>query len=343
LVRTGGLTARRSPERRFTMRRLSLLLPPSDRTVLALLTLAVLVASVGLRAGSAEVPTLFQLQIALLVGFAACTVLWMRCERLRFVEFMRPAVTIAVIFTLYTSLGKLGVAAWPYRADATLSRIDTVLCGLDPSLWIQRYQTPGWIEFFSFIYGAFIPYIYLSIALGCLGRPPVERDQFLTGWVFTYAVSYLGYLFLPAHGPVVFHAADYDVTLPHGFFYDLVLRGVDSSGGLQGAFPSLHVGGSVYLCLFDLKSNRLRGLTYLPMVLLIYLSTLFLRYHYVIDLIAGTLIAACCVPLGERVFLHWVQRRLRAGLPALPGGEADVLSSVSGAGTPDAAHLFSAP
>jgi hypothetical protein len=45
----------------------------------------------------------------------------------------------------------------------------------------------------SFVYGAFIPYINLSLALGCLGRPPGERDRFLTGWVFTYAISYLGY------------------------------------------------------------------------------------------------------------------------------------------------------
>ena len=35
-------------------------------------------------------------------------------------------------------------------------------------------QTPGCVEFFSFIYGAFIPYIYLSLFLGCLGRLPVE-------------------------------------------------------------------------------------------------------------------------------------------------------------------------
>jgi hypothetical protein len=309
--------------------------------VLALLALAVPVAAIRYPAGG-ELPTLLTLQIGLLVGFVACVAVCIYWERYRFVEFVRPAVTVTVVFILYTSLGKLGVAAMPYLADATLSHLDTVLCGVDPSLWIQRFQTPGRVEFFSFIYGAFIPYIYLSITLGCLGRPALERDQFLTGWAFTYAISYLGYLFVPAHGPVLYHASDYDITLPHGFFYDAVVRGVENSGGLQGAFPSLHVGGSVYLCLFDLKTNRLRGLTYLPMVLLIYLATLFLRYHYVVDLIAGTIIAASCVPLGQKVFLHWVRRRQAAGLPALPGGEADALPIVSGAGTPDAAYLFPA-
>ena len=199
-------------------------------------------------------------------------------------------------------------------------------------------MTPGRVEFFSFAYGAFIPYINITIALNCLGRPPPERDQFLTGWVFLYAISYLGYIFVPGHGPVVYHAGDYRVALEGGFFYDFVLRGVEASGGVQGVFPSLHVGGSLYLCLFELRHNRLRGLIYLPLVLAIYAATLVLRYHYVVDLIAGTTLVLVCLPLGRRAVNAWVQRRLAAGLPALPGGEADALPAHAalGAGDPEA-------
>ncbi len=323
-------------------------LHPSDRIVLALLTVAVVLAAGRLPAvGEALAPYLV-LQGAMLAGFAVLVIGWTRWEQRPWVQFLRPAVTVAVIFTCYTSLGKLGVAAWPYwseppyRADACLSRLDTALCGTDPTLWMQRFQTPGRVEFFSFAYGAFIPYIYLSIALGCLGRPAGERDEFLTGWVLTYAISYLGYLFVPAHGPVLGHAAEYTVALQGGVFYQTVLQGVQASGGLQGVFPSLHVGGSVYLCLFDLKTNRLRGLTYLPMVLLIYGATLMLRYHYVVDLIAGTVIAVGCIPLGRVVFWGWVRRRRDAGWPALPGGEDHVVPDVSGAGPPDLAPLLPA-
>jgi membrane-associated phospholipid phosphatase len=136
---------------------------------------------------------------------------------------------------------------------------------------------------------------------------------------FTYAISYMGYLFAPAHGPIVFHARDFQVPLAGGSFHDLVVRGVESTGGLQGVFPSLHVGASVYLCSFDLGTNRLRGLTYLPIVALIYVATVLLRYHYVIDLAAGTLIAITCVYLGRWAVLRWAHDRQRAGLPVVPG------------------------
>ncbi len=101
----------------------------------------------------------------------------------------------------------------PYLADAALSKADNWLLGFDPSLAIQPYQTPSRVEFLSFAYAAFIPYIYLSLFLGCVGKRGLERDQYLTGWIITYALSYLGYIFVPAHGPVVFQADQYNVTL----------------------------------------------------------------------------------------------------------------------------------
>jgi hypothetical protein len=258
-----------------------------------------------------------------------------RYDRSSWVQLARPALTVAVIFTCYTTLGWLGVEAFSFRADAALAAIDRWLFGVDPSLALEPYLTPGRVEFFSFAYGAFIPYINITIALNCLGRPPLERDQFLTGWVFLYSISYLGYLFVPAHGPVVFQAEQYRVALEGGFFYDFVLRGVEASGGLQGVFPSLHVGGSLYLCLFELRHNRLRGLIYLPLVLAIYAATLVLRYHYVVDLIAGTALVLICLRLGRRTVNAWVQKRVAAGLPALPGGEADALPAHAALGAGD--------
>jgi len=314
---------------------------PSDRVILGLLALAVVVNAGRLPAGGEGLWELLAVHVALLLGFGACVVAMLRWEQARWVRWLRPTATVLVVFSLYTSLGKLGVAAMPYLADGALSRFDTWALGFNPAFALEPFQTPGRVEFFSFIYGAFIPFINLSLILGCLSRPSGERDQFLTGWVLTYAISYLGYLFVPAHGPVVYHAADYGAALTGGMFYEIVVRGNELSGGLQGVFPSLHVGGSVYLCLFDLKTNRLRGLSYLPIVLLIYGATLILRYHYVVDLAVGTVLALSCVPLGRRVVVNWMRRRQAAGLPALLGSEGDALPSILATGSPGSAPVLS--
>jgi len=321
---------------------LLLRLHPADRIVLALLVLAVAVAGLRLPAVGGPLVGLFLVHLVLLAAFASAMVVLVRWERRGWVQFVRPAVIVTVIFTLYATLGRLGVVAMPYLADGFLSGLDTALFGFDPSLALEPHLTYGRVEFFSFVYSAFIPYINVTIILCCLGLPPLMRDQFLTGWVLTYAISYLGYIFVPAHGPVLYHAADYESALSGGFFYDVVVRGVEASGGLQGAFPSLHVGGSLFLCLFELRANRLRGLIYLPLVILIYAATLVLRYHYVVDLIAGTLIAAVCLNLGRRWFTSWARCREDGGLPALPGGEGDALPALSPVGAGDPSPVLQA-
>ncbi len=323
------------------MNRVLLRFHPADRAVAAILSIAVLTAIAGWAAGR-PLAGAAAVHALLLAGLGASALLLAVRERSRWVQFVRPAVTVAIVFTLYGSLGALGIAAMPRLADAPLARLDAFLFGGDPSLAIQPLQTPGRVELMSFVYGAFIPYINLSMVLGCLGRPPGERDRFLTGFIFTYTVSYLGYLFLPARGPVAFHAADYTVALHGGPFHRLVLGCVEASGGAQGAFPSLHVGASLYLCLFDLGTHRLRGLTYLPMVILIYGATVFLRYHYVVDLVAGTAVALFSLWAGPAAFSRWAALRDAAGLPSLPGSEGDVPSTLPGAGQAGARGLLPA-
>jgi len=296
---------------------------PEDRAILGLLALAVVVALVRWPASGNRLFPLVAFHAGLLAGFSAYVLGRARSDGSPWSRVVRPLVTVAVIDLLYTSLGKLGVAAMPYLADGALREADRWLLGFDPSLAIRPYQTPGWVEFFGVFYAAFIPYSFLSLALGWTGNPPRERDRFLTGWVFTYGLGYLGYLFVPAHGPLVFQAWQPAEELRGGLFYRSVVIGTELTGGMQGVFPSLHVGGSVYLCLFDLRTDRFRGLTYLPLVALIYVSTVFLRYHYVVDLVAGTAIAFLGWPLAGRVQPAPRGARVGAGLPSVPGGDGE--------------------
>lgn len=300
---------------------------PGDWILVALLILANIVCIGRWPAVGATLTLIVVALFALLIAEVVAMFVLARWEDHRWVPFVRAALAVTIVFSLYTLLGKLGVLAMPYLADAALSQVDNWFLGFDPSLVIQPFQTPGRIEFLSFAYAAFIPYIYLSIFLGCVGKQPLERDQYLTGWIITYAISYLGYIFIPAHGPGVFQADQYDVALEGAFFYRIVVLGNDATGGLQGVFPSLHVGCSVYLCLSDLRKNLLRGLTYLPMVVLIYVATIFLRYHYIIDLIVGTFIPIVGILLGERIITKWAELRQGAGLAAVPGGDADNVPS----------------
>ena len=205
---------------------------------------------------------------------------------------VRGIGVIGVMFTLYTTLGHVAFAAIPWLADPWLAAADrALLLGRSPSLAVEPIGATRWAVLLSFAYAMFIPYLYLSIILSLVGRPPAERDEFVTGFAILYALSFLGYLFLPARGPVVWMAGDFTLPIHGGAFHRIILKSVEQVGGPHGAFPSLHVGASLYATLFDLRHrNPLRALIYFPLVALIALATLVLRYHYAVDLLAaGTL------------------------------------------------------
>jgi membrane-associated phospholipid phosphatase len=206
---------------------------------------------------------------------------------------------VAVLMALYSTVAEPSFVAMGRAFDPELARIDAYLSGGHvPALVAARLITPRNLELFSLIYGFFIPYLWLSIMLGCIGRPDDERSRFVLGLAITYSLAYLGYVFLPSRGPVEYYT--FAAPLHGGRFHQLVLDSVRATGGNHGAFPSLHVGASAYLCTFDLRRHLLRGLTYLPMVILIAISTVFLRYHYLVDILTGFGIAFLAALIAER-------------------------------------------
>ena len=259
----------------------------SDLVSLLLLVLVGIVLAVRWASG-APVARSLTIHILLLAVFGAVVAVLARFANAGWVPYARALGTVALMFTLYSTLGQAGFEAMPWTADAALARADQVLFfGTQPALAVAPLVTRPALECFSFVYAFFIPYLYMSILVGCVGRPAGERAEFLNGFALLYAASFLGYLFAPARGPGIYLASAFGSGLTGGTFYRLVLSGVASTGGDLGAFPSLHVGATAYACFFDLRTNPLRGLLYLPFLPLVAISTIVLRYHYVVDLIVG--------------------------------------------------------
>jgi len=283
------------------MRRLTL----SEIIVAALLTIVCAAFAIGAR------PAL-PLHLLIAVVFLIVIALAHRYDA----PIVSAIAVVTVLMTLYSTLAEPGFVLMGRSFDPLLARFDRALFfGHDPALIAQQFVTPRVLEFFSAIYGIFIPYLWLSIMLGTIGRERHERAAFVLGLAVVYAISYLGYLFVPARGPVEYYA--FMAPLHGGRFHDLVLQSVAATGGNHGAFPSLHVGASAYLCLFDLRRNRVRGLTWAPIVLLIAISTIVLRYHYVADILAGFAIAFVADRVALRRFARPRLRHARTLFAAL--------------------------
>lgn len=298
------------------MTRLRERLRPGDVVLLALLAIACALAAAR-SPGHPEIRGPLLGHLALLAGFAAVLVLSI-AGRLPWSGLTRIVASLGLMFALYASLGRLGFLLHDGASDAALARIDAWIFGVDPALWLDGRVGHGLVEAMSFVYLYYLGWVYLSLAFECLGREEEDREAFLLGLTLTYAIAYVGYLVLPAHGPAGHHAERFAHALPGGPIYERMRAAVEANGGAIGAFPSLHVGGAFFLCAFSLRRNRMRGLTYLPVVPLVALSTVVLRWHWVVDWLGGIAVACLALAITDPILAWWRGGRAHAaaGAPA---------------------------
>jgi membrane-associated phospholipid phosphatase len=72
----------------------------------------------------------------------------------------------------------------------------------------------------------------------------------------------------------------------------------------RDCFPSLHTAHTTVALAYARRFHRVAFLAFLPIALGLYVSTVYLRMHYVVDVAAGFATAALAIALGP-----WVNRR----------------------------------
>jgi membrane-associated phospholipid phosphatase len=131
-----------------------------------------------------------------------------------------------------------------------------------------------------------------------------------------FYLSFIGYLILPAIGPRFQLHNFYNLNneLP-GFFLTNFLRDVINFGesipkdvlnaaviAQRDAFPSGHTIIIVIIVYLSKKTKSNSFYFYLPYSILLIFSTIYLRYHYVIDIIGGVLISFITILIANFIY-----------------------------------------
>jgi membrane-associated phospholipid phosphatase len=177
----------------------------------------------------------------------------------------------------------------PLRDDALLA-LDESLLGRTPAEALQAWASPTLSELLS---GCYLAYqLYLHAALLWALRGSAEQARALAVRVFVaLPLGYLGYLLVPALGPGAAFPARFGPLPEGGPLWAANAAMVARGGAVYDAFPSLHVGLTLVLLAYDRRAHPARFGLLLPVALGLTLSTVYLRYHYAVDLLAGALLA----------------------------------------------------
>ncbi len=182
--------------------------------------------------------------------------------------------------------------------DGWLIAADRALFGLDPTVWLERIASPLLTEFLQIIYATnyFLPAV-LVLVLYLSGRETAFRHSV---WVLSlgYILSYLGYFVIPAVGPRI--CLSHSIPL-EGILIREKLAALNYclEAAPRDCFPSGHTELPLVTLWLASRHRRFLARIYLPVVLLLIFSTVYLRYHYVVDVLAGAALAGIVILAGK--------------------------------------------
>jgi membrane-associated phospholipid phosphatase len=260
--------------------------------------------------------------IALLSTMAA---LWRRWPRSSAVHTVREVLPFAACILIYTNLHDTIGFVNRHDVHRYLDALDREIFGVQPAVWAERFITPLRTEVMQFLYMNFF-WIAPSASIVLLARRRWTEFRATTFSVLLcFFLGYLLYVLFPAAPPRLVLVYDFTRSLAGNpsLFSSLSARAfellpVDS----RAAFPSLHAGVSLVALVCSWRYLRAWFYVLLPFVLGLWVSTIYLRHHYAVDLLAGWALAPAAIALAPRLDAWWARRQAALGLPSARGARA---------------------
>jgi membrane-associated phospholipid phosphatase len=206
--------------------------------------------------------------------------------------FVRDWYPLPLFLFSFEELEGLVHLVFPGWFDRYLIHFDYNFAGVHPSVWLAQFETPALTEVMQFAYMTYFLFLLLLPAVLWTAR---DRAAFWTVMVSTAIAHDLVYavaVIFPVESPYYSLAALGRKPLVGGVFTATVGI-IEHFGRVHGAaFPSAHVAGSTVAVLAARRSRPCLFRIFLPLYLLMCLATVYGRYHYVADVLAGVAVGA---------------------------------------------------
>ncbi|MDD2714381.1 MAG: phosphatase PAP2 family protein [Candidatus Wallbacteria bacterium] len=231
-----------------------------------------------------------------------------------FVRIFRDWFPFMLILGLYYSFYD-GVNQFINLAakDRVLADLDAFLFGGQISIYTEKFlDFPGLADWLSFAYFSFIFIPALIGGFFYFKRDYLSFKSAMLSLVILEFFGCLGYLLVPAIGPLYAFPEWY--TMPVYSFGSDFNRWMENMHHLvklpRDCFPSLHTAISALFLFSCWPKYRWLFFLMFPLVFSLWVSTVMLRYHYLVDVLAGLLLAAAIYWLQRKLIIPYYKKRL---------------------------------
>jgi membrane-associated phospholipid phosphatase len=215
----------------------------------------------------------------------------------------------------------------PVDYDKVFIAADRWLFGTDPSVWLGQFAHPLFTEILQTAYFSYY-LLFIIVGVQIYRRYPIrEFDHAAFLIVYGFYLSYLGYFLMPGVGPRFtlhdFHTltAELPGLLNADWMREIINAGESIPRGTwnpqevvqRDVFPSGHTQMTMLCVLLSFRYRLSARWIVTTLASLLVIGTVYLRYHYVVDLFGGAAFFAFTVWSGDRFLSYWEKSRGQPG------------------------------
>jgi membrane-associated phospholipid phosphatase len=195
-------------------------------------------------------------------------------------------------------------------ADQFLSDLDFGIWGAHPTVWVERFHHPLLTEFLQWVYTLFIPVVLFVAWLLWKRRRIAEFRYYAFLIALGFLVSYVGYLAVPARGPRFLLKHLQHFPLQGLWLFPSMQSILDKlESAHYDCFPSGHTELTILAWWGSRMVSKQWFRVYFAYTPCIIFATVYLRYHYTVDLLAGVATATSLILVAP-----WLYRKLSQGV-----------------------------
>ncbi len=179
-------------------------------------------------------------------------------------------------------------------ADDELYAIDrAIFGGTTPAIWFAQFNERPIVEWISFFYYSYFPLMILCLIPTVFLDRGRRQIEMMMGGCMIATVGHVLYTLVPGAGP--YATLEFE-PLEGGFFWAQVQLTVANAGSQLDIFPSLHTAYPTFFALHAIGWRHTKPWKYVWPILAfiaanIWVATMFLRWHWFVDVLAGLALA----------------------------------------------------
>ena len=291
----------------FTVRRIVLgpfALGPADAPIVC----ALAAVALGTSASCGQLPgwpALLARSLAASAAYAAGLWLVARLGSRPAAQALRAAAVMLAVAYLFGAVAPLQLVLHGRWLDPQVVKLEQALFGIQPTLWLERFIRPWLTEWLMFAYVVYLA-LYPALCLLLWRRHgEIALEHLLLALTLANVACDLGFVLVPVAGPLPFMGQHYTVALD-GWVWTWLAEVIRTNAHyVGGTIPSPHCAAGTVMWGIAWLYHRRWFWALAPLFLSLYVSTVYGRFHYLADAVAGIAVALAALAAAPPLMRTW--------------------------------------